>query len=312
MSLVARHPRYMIGMAAGLLCTVLLLASQSHSPQGLNFMGRPHVMSVRQKLERQEDAYAQIVQDRHAFIRKVGPTPDKVVPYPDEASYKTYTLWDFFPAAFNCPYETSRLGVMGDGGKWVCGLSRLISKPNCVVYSAGINVESSFEADIIRRTKCEVFGFDYSVEKFGPEIENFASLRAKTHFYKYAISGKDDHHANPPAWTLQSLMEKHGHTFIDILKVDIESAEFDVLGETVRYYKENNLPLPFGQLQLEIHSENVPFEKFLKWWEDLEAAGLRPFHTETNLIVVSWYRTKPTYSEYSFLNIGASHEIVQD
>ncbi|KAG8715778.1 hypothetical protein FRC11_000073, partial [Ceratobasidium sp. 423] len=280
-------------MAAGLLCTMLLLASQSHPSQGLNFMSRPRLMSVRQKLERQEDAYAQTVQDRHAFIRKVGPTPDQVVPYPDESSYKTYTLWDFFPASFNCPHETSRLGVMGDGGKWVCGLSKLINKPNCVVYSAGINVESSFEADIIRRTKCEVFGFDFSVDKFGPEIENFANLRERTHFYKYAISGKDDHHANPPAWTLQSLMERHGHTFIDILKVDIESAEFDVLGETVRYYKDRNLPLPFGQLQLEIHSENVPFDKFLKWWEDLEAAGLRPFHTETNLIVVSWYRTKP-------------------
>ncbi|ELU41944.1 MFS_1 domain-containing protein [Rhizoctonia solani AG-1 IA] len=196
--------------------------------------------------------------------------------YPDEPGYRTYTLWDFFPASFNCPYETSRLGVMGDGGKWVCGLSRLISKPNCVVYSAGINVESSFEADIIRRTKCEVFGFDYSVDK----VSGVSDTVGTAHFYKYAISGKDDHHANPPAWTLQALMEHHGHTFIDILKVDIESAEFNVLGETVRYYKERDLPLPFGQLQLEIHSENVPFEKFLQWWEDLEAAGLRPFHTE--------------------------------
>lgn len=275
-------------------------------------MPRPHVMSIRSKLERQEDAYAQTVQDRHAFIRKVGPTPDKVAPYPELAANTAYTLWDFFPPSFNCPYETTRVGVMGDGGKWLCGLSRLIEKPKCVVYSAGISTDSSFEAAVLRRTKCEVFGFDFSVDKFGPEIENFTSLRSRATFYKYAISGKDDHRANPPQWTLRSLMERHGHVFIDILKIDIEGAEFDVLGETVKYYLDNNLPLPFGQLQLEIHSENVSFEKFLKWWEDLEAAGLRPFHSETNLIVVNWWRTKPTFSEYSFLNIGASHDVVED
>ncbi|CAE6442252.1 unnamed protein product [Rhizoctonia solani] len=312
MSLIIRHPRYMMGVAAGLLCTVLIHALQSYPPQGLNLMARPHIMSVRHKLERQEDAYAQTVQDRHAFIRKVGPTPDKVVPYPDMAGDKAYTLWDFFPPSFDCPYETTRLGVMGDGGKWVCGLSKLIPKPNCVVYSAGISTDSSFEAAILQRTQCEVFGFDFSVDKFGPEIEDSTSLRTRATFYKYAISGKDDHQANPPRWTLRSLMERHGHTFIDILKVDIEGAEFDVLSESIKYYTDNQLPLPFGQLQLEIHSGNVPFEKFLKWWEELEAAGLRPFHTETNLIVVSWWRSKPTFSEYSFLNIGASHEVVNN
>ncbi|CUA72614.1 hypothetical protein RSOLAG22IIIB_10182 [Rhizoctonia solani] len=269
-------------------------------------------MSIRHKLERQEDAYAQTVEERHAFIRKMGPTPDKVVPYPELASGKAYTLWDFFPPSFDCPYETTRLGTMGDGGKWICGLSRLMEKPDCVVYSAGISTDSSFEADILRKTQCQVFGFDFSVNQFGPEIENFASLRARTKFYKYAISGDDDYRANPPRWTLRTLMERHRHTFIDILKIDIEGAEFDVLAETIKYYVDNDLPLPFGQLQLEIHSENVPFERFLKWWEALEAAGLRPFHTETNLIVFNWWRSKPTFSEYSFLNIRASHEVVKD
>ncbi|CAE6481383.1 unnamed protein product [Rhizoctonia solani] len=312
MSLITRHPRYMMGIAAGLLCTLLLHAFQSHSPQGLGFMTRPHTMSIRQRLERQEDTYAKTIQVRHAFIRKMGPTPDKVVPYPELASGKAYTLWDFFPPSFDCPYETTRLGTMGDGGKWICGLSRIMEKPDCVVYSAGISTDSSFEADILRKTQCQVFGFDFSVDKFGPEIENSASLKARTKFYKYAISGKDDYRASPSRWTLRTLMERHGHTFIDILKIDIEGAEFEVLAETIKYYVDNELPLPFGQLQLEIHSENVSFEKFLKWWEALEAAGLRPFHTETNLIVVNWWRSKPTFSEYSFLNIRASHEVVED
>jgi hypothetical protein len=127
-------------------------------------------------------------------------------------------------------------------------------------------------------------------------------VRAKTNFYPYGISGTDNHDAKPPMWTLQTLMKKHGacpfviilpypishtlfssgHTFIDILKVDIEGSEFDTLTSMVKYYKEQNKPLPFGQLQLEIHADKINFPQFLKWWEDLEEAGLRPFWTEVS------------------------------
>lgn len=44
---------------------------------------------------------------------------------------------DFFPPAFNCPHELERIGALGDGGKWVCGLSRVAEKPDCIVYSFG-------------------------------------------------------------------------------------------------------------------------------------------------------------------------------
>lgn len=38
--------------------------------------------------------------------------------------------------------------------------------------------------------------------------------------------------------------------------------------------------LPFGQLQIELHIWKQRFEDFLDWWELLETAGLRPFHSE--------------------------------
>lgn len=44
---------------------------------------------------------------------------------------------DFFPPVFNCPHTVERLGALGDGGKWVCGLERLAEKPDCVIYSFG-------------------------------------------------------------------------------------------------------------------------------------------------------------------------------
>lgn len=53
-------------------------------------------------------------------------------------------LGDFFPASFNCPHEIERLGAMGDGGKWVCGISRLATKPDCVVYSFGASPDFEY------------------------------------------------------------------------------------------------------------------------------------------------------------------------
>ncbi|KAG8706909.1 hypothetical protein FRC08_000798 [Ceratobasidium sp. 394] len=204
-----------------------------------------------------------------------------------------------------------RIGALGDGGKWTCGLSRLKDKPNCIVYSAGISTESSFEAELINRTKCTVYGFDFSVKKFGPEVHSYASIRNRTHFYPYGLAGSDKHDGKPPMWTIQALMHKLGHTFIDILKIDIEGAEFGTLKSLINYYKDVG-PLPFGQLQLEIHASKISFSDFLRWWEDLEEAGLRPFWTEPNLLFTNWMRNAPAFTEYSFLNIGLSHEILQD
>ena len=58
-----------------------------------------------------------------------------------------YSIWDFVPASYSCPYEMERIGRMGDGGKWVCGMSLYenipVEKP-CVIYSFGVQTESSF------------------------------------------------------------------------------------------------------------------------------------------------------------------------
>src|ERR1700722_20388001 len=73
---------------------------------------------------------------------------------------------------------------------------------------------------------------------------------------------------------------KKGHTHIDILKIDIEGWEFETLTSIVKTYIAADQPLPFGQLQLEIHAWNKQFHEFLTWWERLEEAGLRPYMTE--------------------------------
>jgi len=47
-------------------------------------------------------------------------------------------LGDFFTPAFQCPHRVERIGTLGDGGKWVCGLNRVAKQDKCVIYSFGL------------------------------------------------------------------------------------------------------------------------------------------------------------------------------
>jgi len=82
------------------------------------------------------------------------------------------------------------------------------------------------------------------------------------------------------------------------LKIDIEGWEFETITTLLEPYIASGRPLPFGQLQLEIHLWRKPFEEFLGWWEKLEAAGLRPFWTEVCHIIcllqLGWLNLRTT------------------
>lgn len=167
----------------------------------------------------------------------------------------------------------------------------------------------------------------------GPEVEDIPALKKRAHFFPYMLSSESKHGHSPPQWTLPELMEKNGHTWIDILKIDIEAAEFGTLNALIDAYPgatagssrvittkdtdgRSGGGLPFGQLQLEIHiyrgTEHEAFDKFLSWWNRLEAAGLRPFWTEPNLVYANLDGTRPDLAEYSFINTRGEHELISD
>ena len=92
-----------------------------------------------------------------------------------------------------------------------------------------------------------------------------------------------------------------GHTFIDILKIDIEGGEFDALTTFVNSHARGDLPI--GQLQIEIHARegHERFDQFARWWASLEEAGLRPFWTEPNMVYVNVVRgARPELAEVRF------------
>jgi hypothetical protein len=108
-------------------------------------------------------------------------------------------------------------------------------------------------------------------------------------------------------------MAANGHTHIDILKVDVEGWEFDIMAAIIRPFLAAGQPLPFGQINLEMHVWNKNFAEFLSWWEMLETAGLRPFMTEPNLVYQNYNKQSNTeLAEYSFLNVKGHNSFIAD
>ncbi|TDL19823.1 hypothetical protein BD410DRAFT_899970 [Rickenella mellea] len=306
-SIFQRHPRYVSLTFITLVALFFLSLNHAHTSR---FRFSPWTNDALQSyMAETELEYHRLILKRKDLITKFGPTPGEISMFPRR---KEYTVWDFFPASFNCPHEVARIGRLGDGGKWVCGLSRIQEKEDCVVYSFGISHDSSFEADVLSRTTgCKVYGYDFSVNGFGPEIT--ADLKHRTHFEPWGVAGVDAHGTGDERkmYSLLSLMKLNGHKYIDIIKMDVEGAEFEALSAIFKAYIDANEPLPFGQLQLEIHTGSKSFEWYLSWWETLERAGLRPFWTEPNLVFLNYFeRVPPELAEYSFLNIKGRNEFI--
>lgn len=88
------------------------------------------------------------------------------------------------------------------------------------LITIGINYESSFEAEILAGTNhCQIWGYDFSVKSFGPEIP--AHQLSRTHFKAFGLGGEDAHHAEPPMYTLESLMKMNGTYTLNIMRVKL-------------------------------------------------------------------------------------------
>lgn len=155
-------------------------------------------------------------------------------------------------------------------------------QPGCIIYSFGIQTESSFEDQLLKRTPgCEIWGYDFTVDKFGPQLHEIEAA-GRAHFTKAGIAGETDTHKSPPFYSIQDLMATNGHDHIDILKMDIEGFEFESMTSVIRYFTSRGLEVPISQFLVEIHLDpgKIGVDQFMQWWELLESAGFRPVWTE--------------------------------
>ncbi|KAG0235127.1 hypothetical protein BGW42_005777 [Actinomortierella wolfii] len=262
---------------------------------GLSVYPGRRPLTIQAVLERAEGYYARILDQRKRWLNE----------------YNFGTAWWYFPASYVCPHDIQRVGPLSDGGKWLCGMSLYEEKPRakCVIYSFGVNRETRFEGEMLDRTDCEIWAYDASVDRMGPETDG----RPKANFKPYFVGDEDRIAPDGKVWkTIKTLMKENGHDWIDILKIDIEGYEYRTLSKLMDDFPD---VLPFSQLQLElhVHESHINFPDFLAWWQRLESKGIRPWWTEINL--------NPTYSgqrawasEYCFINTrgGAKNLLIQN
>ena len=186
----------------------------------------------------------------------------------------------------------------GDGRWFLCGEGL---SENSTVYSVGVGYDISFDIDVIRNYGCQVHAFDPTlISKRWLEsktdlpknfihhdiglahysgVANF-SLPAN-HSVSFSMSsvvsekdaGSDLHEAEVK--TLDDIMENLGHQEIDLLKIDIEGAEYDIIDDLV------NNATRIKQLLIEFHDRLIG-EEVQKPSQDaiqkLQKAGFRVFN----------------------------------
>ncbi len=194
------------------------------------------------------------------------------------------------------------------GGFYVC--PEFLSQ-NSIIYSFGIGEDISFDKAVIKNHGCHVFGFDPTPKSIN-WIKHQQNLPLKFSFFDYGIANKsglvnfflpkNDEHVSGSyvdqanvnnnkkvlvemkCW--KDIVNKLGHAKIDVLKMDIEGAEYSVIENIL----ESNTPI--GQILIEFHERF--FEdgktKSIDVIEKLKKKGYEIFGISE------------TYEEISFIN----------
>ena len=224
---------------------------------------------------------------------------DPVEPFEPFKFSTGINVWDLFVPTVTCP-DLERVGPVGDGGKWVCGLDSLSNQPppperSCLMYSFGISNDISFEMEVLLRTSCYIHAFDPTIgslpfDKYNASLSTAA--RKRITFHKLALSGPSSSSAEQLLQeTMRDIMGRLGHTYLDILKVDVEGAEWKAFGGSPY--------LPIGQLLIELHYQGLP--QLRTFFASMQANGLHPFSREINL-QPAIAGGMPVATEYSFIN----------
>ena len=180
---------------------------------------------------------------------------------------------------FQCEFER-RLGTMGDGGKWVCDVHRLLSvnKSKVLIYSMGSNGDFTFEQAMKHELpNAEIHTFDMDAFTCPDDICIFHQALVG--------SGQGD---GSKSLTMISKELGHEHRLIDILKVDIEGGEFEFFESLFLSARANGSRMPYiRQILFEIHLStdalHAGVQRTHRLFELFRANHYAIFHKEANL-----------------------------
>jgi FkbM family methyltransferase len=196
------------------------------------------------------------------------------------------------------------------GGFYIC--PDLLKKENQIIYSIGIGEDISFDIDIINEfPNCKIYAFDPTPKSI--EWVKKQNLPKTFYFFSFGVSTKtgvekmflpknknhvsgsiieSDHLSNHDIINvnmkcIEDIIKENNHDYIDIIKLDIEGAEFSVLN------KLNFKKINCGQILIEFH------EMFIK-------NGKRKLDNTIKKLKDNGYycfAISESGHEYSFMNI---------
>ncbi|MFQ5584972.1 MAG: FkbM family methyltransferase [Calditrichia bacterium] len=157
----------------------------------------------------------------------------------------------YYPLQYKCPCEKHGSDY---GGWYICpqGIDR-----ESIIYSIGVGEDVSFDLSLIEKYGLTVHAFDPTPMSI--RWVKAQQLPQKFHFYDFGIADFDgttkfyppenpdyvSHTITPNPRSsgepivvkmhrLSTIMQMLGHTRIDILKMDIEGAEYEVIDDIIR------------------------------------------------------------------------------
>ncbi|CAF1358031.1 unnamed protein product [Rotaria sp. Silwood1] len=184
---------------------------------------------------------------------------------------------------FHCSHA-SRIGNMGDGGKWVCDLYRLKSRRDCLIYSAGSHGTFSFETEIKKvMPHCEIHTFD----------KDFYECPDGICIFHQIMLGDGIKSKGSKSWTMILQELNHTNRQIDIFKIDIEGGEYLFFPQL---FKSTKSSFP-RQILVEVHPRNPKI--IHSFFELLRKNNYVIFNKEPNL------RASSKAFEYAFLKLNS-------
>jgi len=166
---------------------------------------------------------------------------------------RSYPEWCFKPPRVSRSRELTRFG--SDYGGYFLDTSLLPREP--IIYSAGIGRDISFDLTLIERYRCTVHAFDptpkvqawLAGQELPPEFRfhavGLANFDGNADFYQPVqadfishsmVEGREYSSDSIPVCVMKlaSLMKQLGHSRIDVLKMDVEGAEYGVMADLMR------------------------------------------------------------------------------
>ncbi|KKX51923.1 MULTISPECIES: FkbM family methyltransferase [Sphingobacterium] len=183
--------------------------------------------------------------------------------------------------------------------------------PDAIVYSFGIGQDTSFDDAIIQKHNCHVHGYDPTPKSI-EWIAQRSDLSPKFHFHPFGldketrithfnlpknkehVSGSIINHQNVDEnnmvevqmKSLIDIVSENNHSYIDVLKMDIEGSEYCVIESIL------NSSIEIRQILLEIHERffDNGIEKTKELLNSLHQHGYKVFGVSDTLEEISFIK----------------------